>query len=226
MRLLTRSYVSEMIRDQFKVTNKQIDIYFIKRKYGIVPYKKEGKTALYKLDDLLSIGLYFQDFLEGFYPIPHYKDKYWINKESDIININNGKIIHPYKGVDEYGHITLVYKGKKYRKRVHSLMGKVFLGNPPVVNHLDSDKFNNKLSNLERSTHSLNIKHAYDNDKYTTRGGTGTSVIGINKETGEETLFKSLRQAEKATKIDRHRIKIFLSNKQVTNNTNWDFKFK
>ena len=93
MRLLTRSYVSEMIRDQFKVTNKQINIDFIKRKYSIVPYKKEGKTALYKLEDLISIGLKFEDFLEGYYPIPHYKEKYWINKESDIININNGKIV-------------------------------------------------------------------------------------------------------------------------------------
>lgn len=226
MRLLTRSYVSEMIRDQFKVTNKQINIDFIKRKYSIVPYKKEGKTALYKLEDLISIGLKFEDFLDGYYPIPHYKEKYWINKESDIININNGKIVQPYKGADDYGHITLVYKGKKYRKRVHSLMGKVFLGNPQVVNHLDFDKFNNKLSNLERSTHSLNIKHAYDNQQYTTRGGTGTSVVAINKTTSEKILFKSLRQAEKVTKIDRHRIKRFLSNEQSTNNTNWDFKFK
>lgn len=226
MRLLTRSYVSEMIRDQFKVTNKQINIDFIKKKYNIVPYKKEGKTALYKLDDLLSIGLHFQDFLDGFYPIPHYKEKYWINKDSDIININNGKIVHPYKGSDGYGHIALVYKGKKYRKRVHSLMGKVFLGNPPVVNHIDSDKFNNKLSNLERSTHNLNIKHAYDNNRYSTRGGVGTSVIAINKTTGTHMLFKSLRQAEKVTRIDRHRIKIFLSDEKVTNNTNWDFKFK
>lgn len=226
MRLLTRSYVSEMIQNQFKVTNKQINIDFIKRRYGIVPYKKEGKTALYRLEDLTSIGLDFQDFLKGFYPIPHYEEKYWINKNSDIININNGKIVHPYKGSDDYGHVVLVYRGKKHRKRVHSLMGKVFLGNPPVVNHLDSNKFNNKLSNLERSTHSLNIKHAYDNNKFTTRGGEGTSVIAINKVTDEQIIFKSLRQAEKATGIDRHRIKRFLSNKQVTNNTNWDFKFK
>jgi hypothetical protein len=35
-----------------------------------------------------------------------------------------------------------------------------------VVNHLDCDKLNNKLSNLEIVTHSQNMKHAHENGMF------------------------------------------------------------
>lgn len=133
--------------------------------------------------------------------------------------------VKTYIGTDLYEHVVLKYYGKNYRKRVHSIMEIVFLGKPKVVNHIDGVKSHNNLSNLERSTHSKNIKHAYDNNYYTTKGSKGTAVIVINKEDGIEYEFSSLRKAECFTGVDRHRIKniILCKNK---NNTNWDFKFK
>ena len=104
-------------------------------------------------------------------------------------------------------------------------MGKVFLGNPPVVNHIDGNKSRNVLSNLEKSTNSHNVKHAYDNNYYSTRGGKGTPVIVISKESKIEYEFPSLRKAENFTGITRHRI-VRIIEKTNVNNTNWDFKFK
>lgn len=223
MRLVSRALVSKLIEDQFSITTatSKDKIY---AKFKVKPYKREGKTWLYNVKDLESAGITFVDNLEGYYPIPKFKDKYWINKHADILNITTMKLVKTSIGTDGYEHVTLPYYGKKYRKRVHSLMGKVFLGNPPVVNHTDGVKHNNELYNLERSTHKDNIKHAYDNDMYTARGGTGQPVIATDKLTGVSVLYNSLRKAESATGVDRHRIKRIILEKN-TNNTNWDFKY-
>lgn len=226
MKLISRKLLNELIRNQFG-NNQELSKEQINIKYGVKPYKREGKTWLYNVSDVNKIGIKFKqsDITKGFYPIPYFEEKFWINKDGKVLNVNNNTIVKSYIGNDMYEHITLVFYGKKYRKRVHNLMGKVFLGNPQVVNHKDNVKSNNKLYNLEPSTHSRNIKHAYDNEAYTTRSNNGTGVIATNKDTKKVYEFSSMRKAERHTGVDRHRIKRII-NKENVNNTNWEFEFK
>lgn len=61
--------------------------------------------------------------------------------------------------------VRLWVDGKKFSKSVHRLVANAFLPNPedkPEVNHIDGDRCNNKLSNLEWSTKEENMKHAVD----------------------------------------------------------------
>lgn len=47
---------------------------------------------------------------------------------------------------------------------IHSLVAKAFLGDRPkgfIVNHIDGNKLNNDVENLEWTTYSENIRHAY-----------------------------------------------------------------
>ena len=63
-----------------------------------------------------------------------------------------------------YGRIGLTKNGKTNRKYIHRLVAEAFLNNPnncPEVNHIDGNKENNNVNNLEWCNHSDNIKHSY-----------------------------------------------------------------
>lgn len=69
-------------------------------------------------------------------------------------------------GLDRYGYklFTLSQQGKRKTVYSHRLVAVNYIANPynlPVVNHLDGDKQNNLVSNLEWTTVSGNTKHAY-----------------------------------------------------------------
>lgn len=69
------------------------------------------------------------------------------------------------KGVNDYQFIQLRKNGEMIRKYVHRLVAEAFLPNPfnyPQVNHIDGDKTNNQVDNLEFCSQSANIQHAYD----------------------------------------------------------------
>lgn len=68
--------------------------------------------------------------------------------------------------VNQNGYILYCLQKNKERKwnRVHRLVAACFIPNPnnyPVVNHIDGNKTNNKIENLEWCTRSYNTKHAY-----------------------------------------------------------------
>jgi hypothetical protein len=63
-----------------------------------------------------------------------------------------------------YKTVMLCKDRKQTSAYVHRLVAKAFLSNPenkPDVNHLDGNKSNNKLENLEWCTESENLNHAY-----------------------------------------------------------------
>lgn len=156
-----------------------------------------------------------------FKEIPNFNN-YIINEYAEIYNKKTNKKISTYIGIDGYEHCVLYKKGKRYRKRVHRLMGKTFLGNPEVVAHIDNNKSNNLLSNLKRSTHKENIQDAYNDKLY--KNTAMVSIVAKNKNTSEIMVFKSMREAERITGIDRHRIKTFIE-RTKNNYTDWDFKY-
>ena len=63
----------------------------------------------------------------------------------------------------EYGHATLCYKGMIKIITVHVEVAKTFIPNPnnkPEVNHIDGNKHNNSVDNLEWVSRAENMYHA------------------------------------------------------------------
>ena len=88
-----------------------------------------------------------------------------------IINKNGDKQYFPGKyltqGIsDNYLKVTLSKSNKQRTFRVHILVARAFIPNPenkPEVNHMDGNKQNNRVDNLEWNTRSENELHAYKN---------------------------------------------------------------
>ena len=63
-----------------------------------------------------------------------------------------------------YFHTNLCKNGEKKSTSIHRLVAQAFIPNPenkPCVNHIDGNKHNNHVENLEWVTYSENIQHAY-----------------------------------------------------------------
>jgi len=73
-----------------------------------------------------------------------------------------GRVLKQWDNGNGYLHVNLRMNGKKVNKKVHRLVAETFIPNPdnlPQVNHLDCDRTNNNVENLEWCTASYNIKY-------------------------------------------------------------------
>ena len=92
---------------------------------------------------------------------------YAVDEEGNVYSLNywgkkgNVQKLKIQKGSNGYPIITVSVNGKQKSYTVHSLMGKAYLDYTPhlrdfVIDHIDDDKTNNKLSNLRVITQRQN----------------------------------------------------------------------
>ena len=96
--------------------------------------------------------------------IEEYKDKYQASNYGRIRNKRTNRILKLYIGKHGYYKVGIYYNKKIKPTEVHRLIAKTFIDNSKnkkEVNHIDGNKLNNKIDNLEWVTHKENINHAW-----------------------------------------------------------------
>jgi hypothetical protein len=90
---------------------------------------------------------------------------YTIYRDGKIMG-RRGKFLQPWIGRGGYLKVCLKYNGNVRWVYVHRLMCETYLDNPlnkKEINHIDGNKLNNALSNLQWVTRSENGLHAFKN---------------------------------------------------------------
>lgn len=80
----------------------------------------------------------------------------------------------------EYLQCEIHLKGKRTTQKVHRLLALTYIPNPeghPQVNHIDGDKFNNSLDNLEWCSAQKNVLHSYEKGLACNKGERNPSSI-------------------------------------------------
>lgn len=98
-------------------------------------------------------------------PICGYENKYMVSNLGNVLSLNysgtrKSKVLTPVKQHKGY---LFVHLGGNKIKMVHSLVAEAFIPNPErkgFVNHIDGNKHNNSVDNLEWVTAKENVEHA------------------------------------------------------------------
>lgn len=94
-------------------------------------------------------------------------DNYFIDEQGKVFNIATNRYLKGSIGENGYLYYRLSKNNKKKMYYAHRLVAEYFIDNPnkyEVVNHIDGNKLNNNIDNLEWVSYSENTKHAHDND--------------------------------------------------------------
>ena len=90
-----------------------------------------------------------------------------------------------------HGYKVLILRNRKTGERkscyVHRLVAEAFIRNPqelPVINHLDYDRGNNSVKNLEWTTHRANVHYSLGHMRKPRNGSN-------NRSTGEKYIFRA-----------------------------------
>lgn len=90
---------------------------------------------------------------------------YSVTDQGQIYSEHSNRFLTPELNKSKgYLRVTLYVEGKRKKLLVHVLVAESFIPNPdnkPYINHINGNKLDNSVGNLEWVTHAENMSHAF-----------------------------------------------------------------
>lgn len=135
---------------------------------------------------------------------------YAVNELGEVYSLRKNRTISPKVNHDGYLRVQLWSANQCEFVAIHRLIAETFLpnqDNKPFVNHIDGDKANNTVENLEWCTQKENIAHAWKNGlSHRHLNTSGIAVRQIDSEKNIVGEFQSMMETERVTGIPHSNI--------------------
>lgn len=132
----------------------------------------------------------------------HNAPRYLVSNCGEVFDTRMKRYLKQTPDKSGYMYVKLWTSTGRMTVSVHRLVARAFLGTPygrPEVNHKDLVKSNNQVKNLEMTTRSRNMKHAYASG--VVRLPRETKVLCV--ETGR--VFRTMREAARSIGCSDHK---------------------
>lgn len=127
---------------------------------------------------------------------------YLVDEEGNIYSEKTGRFLSQSFTNDGYLKVGLTKDGKVFTKAVHRLVAEAFIPNPtnlPEVNHIDENKVNNVVDNLEWCDSKYNCNYGTRNERMASSklNGNSKKVRQLDLDDNFIREWPSVRQVER-----------------------------
>lgn len=188
---------------------------------GVIPkgFRQQGRKEKLWYKNTIEL---LSNNNENWKKVMEYEDLYEVSNLGRIRNCKSGKLVMQSVTISGYKRATLYKNGKPKTKLVHRLVAEAFLPNPSnytIVNHIDENKLNNVVTNLEWCTQSQNIMHHYKGN--IAKSPTKYVVLKIAQDGTTISKYSNILGAARANNIEYKELKKVLTSSRILNGFIW-----
>ena len=139
--------------------------------------------------------------------IEGYEGLYQVSNLGRVKRVTTNRILKSSKHVSGYLMVNLSKNSVTSHQRIHRLVAQAFIPNHENkhdINHIDENKTNNHVSNLEWSTRKENCNHGTRNDRISKM--LSVPIIATNINTGELTEFYGINDCARQLELQASNI--------------------
>lgn len=154
--------------------------------------------------------------------IEEYEGLYQVSNLGRVKRVTTERILKGCRDSKGYLQVNLCKQGCVSKKLIHRLAAQTFIPNSEnkvEVNHIDENKTNNRVDNLEWSTRKENCNHGTRNERI------GISIIATNINTCESTEFYGTNECARQLGLHQQNITKVLKGKRRQTG-GYTFKYK